>query len=115
MPKCRQDIASLEGKMSQPGFWDDSDRSRKVVSELRSLKAVVGPVTETLASMEDLQALYELANEEDDAASMAEADTEAEKLEGQVSRLELATLLNGPHDRANCYFSIQAGAGGTDA
>ena len=101
--------------MSQPGFWDDPDRSRTVVSELKSLKAVVGPVTETLANMEDLRALYELGSEESDAATMSEADAEAARLEGQMSRLELATLLSGPHDRANCYFSIQAGAGGTDA
>ena len=101
--------------MSRPGFWDDSESAQKVVARLKSLKAVVTPVTETLAQVEDLQTLYELASEEADEDSLNEADSETTRLEAQMDRLELATLLTGPHDRADCYFSIQAGAGGTDA
>ena len=32
-----------------------------------------------------------------------------------LDRLELRTLLSGPHDKGNCYFSIHAGAGGTES
>jgi peptide chain release factor 2 len=46
---------------------------------------------------------------------MGEVDQEAASLASAVDRLELATLLSGPHDRSDCFFSIQAGAGGTDA
>jgi peptide chain release factor 2 len=101
--------------MAQPGFWDDPDSAQKVVAQLKALKAVVDPVTDAVARAEDLQALLDLAEEEQDESTLAEVDTEAAGLERQVDRLELATLLNGKHDRANCYFSIQSGAGGTDA
>ena len=101
--------------MSRPGFWDDAEAARQVVARLKSLKAVVGPVGEALARLEDVRALFELASEAGDPATLAEADAEAARLEQQVDRLELATLLTGPHDDAYCYFSIQAGAGGTDA
>ncbi len=30
-------------------------------------------------------------------------------------RFELKTFLNGPHDKCNCIFTINAGAGGTEA
>ncbi len=101
--------------MGAQGFWDDPDSAQKLVAELKSLKSIVRPITEALAEMEDLQMLHELAQEEDDASALAEVEEKAGQLTGQVGRLELATLLTGPHDKAHCYFSIQAGAGGTDA
>ncbi len=101
--------------MSVPGFWDDPEGAQKVVGELKALKSIVTPVSEALARLDDLQMLYELATEESDAETLAEADGEASAMEKVMDRLELATLLTGPHDKSNCYFSIQAGAGGTDA
>ena len=101
--------------MSRQGFWDDPESAQQVVVRLKALKAVVVPVTGALAALEDLKTLYDLAIEADDAASLEEADAGTTKLIEQVDRLELATLLTGPHDGSACYFSIQAGAGGTDA
>ncbi len=101
--------------MAEPGFWDDPESSRKVVVELKAQKAIVTPLTAAVAEADDLKMLMELATEEDDAETLAEVDAETTRLEAAVDRLELATLLNGPHDQADCYFSIQAGAGGTDA
>ncbi len=101
--------------MAQPSFWDDPETSRKIVAQLKAEKAIVGPLTDVLQRLEDLQTLHELAAAEEDAETMAEVDRDADALAEAVDRLELATLLNGPHDRADCYFSIQAGAGGTDA
>ena len=33
----------------------------------------------------------------------------------ELDTLELRVFLNGPHDKSNCIFSINAGAGGTEA
>ncbi|NQU75215.1 MAG: PCRF domain-containing protein, partial [Planctomycetes bacterium] len=115
LPKGKDEIAELERKMGRPGFWDDSESAQKLVVQLKALKSLVDPAAEALAKSEDLQTLLGLAEEEGDEAVMAEVDAAAGELQVQVDRLELATLLTGPHDRANCYFSIQAGAGGTDA
>lgn len=101
--------------MAEPGFWDDQEYSRKIVTQLKAEKAIVTPLAAAIDRIEDLQTLLELATEESDDGAMAEVDEETTSLEGAVDRLELATLLNGPHDGADCYFSIQAGAGGTDA
>ena len=72
-------------------------------------------MVDTLAQLDDLNTLYEMAREEGDDDTMAEVDAEAVRLESATDKLELTTLLTGPHDGADCYFSIQAGAGGTDA
>src|ERR687891_396561 len=46
---------------------------------------------------------------------MGEADRMLADLERRGEALELQALLNGPNDPRNCYFTIQAGAGGTEA
>ena len=101
--------------MSAPGFWDNPDAAAEVVVRLKAAKGVVAPVTELLARMDDARTLYELAVEADSADELAEVSAEADAITGDLDRLELRTLLSGPHDGGNCYFSIHAGAGGTES
>jgi len=108
-------MAALEEKMGAAGFWDNQEAAQKVVTQLKALKAVVAPVTDLVRKVEDLQVLHELAKEESSADALAEAAQEADRLTNQLEQVELKTLLAGPHDAGNCYFSIHAGAGGTEA
>jgi peptide chain release factor 2 len=101
--------------MAQPGFWDNPERAREVVAELKPLKSVIDPVQSLLARADDARTLLELAQEEDDEASLAEVDRELAAIRDQLGRVELMTLLSGPNDARDCFFSIQAGAGGTEA
>lgn len=99
--------------MSQPGFWDDSIASQKAVAELKSLKGIVGPMDDLKGSVEDLDALLEMAGE--DPSIAGEVATEVERLESVLDDLELKALLNGPNDSAGAILSINARDGGTDA
>lgn len=108
-------MVELEEQMAVPGFWDNAESAQKTVSQLKSLKAVVAPVTQLLGSVEDVQTLYELAVEAGSDEAFGEVDQEAGNLVGQLDRLELRTLLSGPHDSGACYFSVHAGAGGTES
>ena len=101
--------------MSSPGFWDDPDAAAEIVVRLKAAKAIVTPVMDLLAHMDDARTLYDLAVEADSAEHMAEVSTEADAITDDLDRLELRTLLSGPHDAGNCYFSIHAGAGGTES
>lgn len=99
--------------MSQPGFWDDSVGSQKAVAELKTLKGIVGPMDDLKGSVEDLDALLEMA--EEDPAVAGEVATEVERLEGVLDNLELKALLSGPNDSAGAILAINARDGGTDA
>jgi len=101
--------------MAAPGFWDNPDASRKVIDEVKSLKAMIEPVQAALKRTEDAQVMLELGRSENDAATLAELDEELKKLSGEIDRVELMALLSGPNDDKDCFFSIQAGAGGTEA
>jgi len=101
--------------MAQPGFWDNQEVAQEVVAEVKALKAVVEPVSVLMSQTADARALLELAKEANDADSFAELDVELVALSEQLSRVELMTLLSGKNDARDCFFSIQAGAGGTEA
>jgi len=108
-------MSAIEGRMSAPGFWNDQVSAQKVVGQLKALKAVVGPMEDLGRRVEDLQTLHELGLEADDAETLREAAGEADALAADLDRLELQTMLGGPHDAGDCYFSIHAGAGGTES
>jgi peptide chain release factor 2 len=108
-------MGELEQRMGRPGFWDDQEAAQEAVTELKALKAVVAPTLELAKRLEDLRALYELAVEERSDEALAEAAEDARKVGTQLERLELRMLMSGPHDAGNCYFSIHAGAGGTES
>ncbi len=101
--------------MGEPGFWDNQEKARAVVTEMKVLKAVIDPLQNLLAAIDDVRALYQLAEEADDPASRDEADRTLLELEKKAGRIELQALLGGANDPLNCFFTIQAGAGGTEA
>ena len=99
--------------MGQPGFWDDNESAQKTVVELKTLKSIVGPMDELSNSVEDLGALFEMADEDESIAE--EVASEVARLEGIMEALELKALLSGPNDGAGAILSINARDGGTDA
>ena len=101
--------------MGETSFWDNQESAKAVVAEMKRLKAVVDPVENVLRGIDDTKALYELAQEAGDAESMEEADRMLADLEKAGAKVELQTLLDGPNDPRNAFFTIQAGAGGTEA
>lgn len=105
----------LEMLMSEPGFWDNQDRARGVVGELKALKGVIDPVEALVRKAEDGKVLLELAKEANDADSYKELDGELVALQDDLAKVELMTLLSGRNDARDCFFSVQAGAGGTEA
>jgi peptide chain release factor 2 len=99
--------------MGQPGFWDDNGKAQATVAQLKSVNAILKPLDEALAAAADLEALEELARE--DESLEKELVQEADRLETLVDALELTSLLSGPHDSCDALVSIHARDGGTDA
>jgi len=101
--------------MAAPHFWDDPEGAQKVVQQLKGLKAVVDPADTLFGMLEDVGVLAELASEENDAATMEQVGRDLADLGKRLERLEFLSLLSRPDDPKNCYFSIHAGAGGTES
>lgn len=101
--------------MGREGFWDNPSEARKVVGEVKALKAQVEPLTALMKGLEDARAAYEMSRESGDADLLREADESLFRLREQMERVETRSLLSGKHDHRNCFLTISAGVGGTEA
>ncbi len=101
--------------MGGADFWNNQEEAQKVVGELKTLKAQVEPVRNMLQAVEDVQVLHELGEAEKDADTMNEVDEQLTGLESKMDRIETQSLLSGKHDHRDCFVSIFAGDGGTEA
>lgn len=101
--------------MLAPGYWDDQEKSRAVLQKVSVLRDQVADFAGLFRTYEDLEVLVEMGEEEEDAATAAEAQSELAAVERRVAAMELAVLLSGPYDQDNAIVSLHAGAGGTEA
>ena len=103
----------IENLMGQPGFWDDQDKAQALMDELKATKGVIKPFDEALAACDDMDAIMEIA--EEDESCFDEAVAEIDKMEKTLEELSVKSLLSGPVDNNAAIMSIQARDGGTDA
>jgi len=101
--------------MGAGDFWDDPEAAQKTIAELKIIKAQVDPLRQAGDALEEAKVAYELAKESDDADLLAEADQALYDLEQTMDALEVRSLLSGPHDHRDCFLTISAGDGGTEA
>ena len=104
--------------MAADTFWSNRDQAQKLIEEANSLRGRTDPLLKAEKQLEDFQVMVELG-EAEPAASQTKIQKELEgdlsKFFKQLDALELKVFLNGPHDKANCILSINAGAGGTES
>lgn len=108
-------IAILSDQASVPNLWDDPDAAQKVTSALSATQAELDRVNRLRSRIDDLETLVEMAAEENDEATLAEADAELVGIRKDLGELEVRTLLAGPYDQRDAVITIRAGAGGVDA
>ena len=63
-------------------------------------------------SVEDLNELFELSEDESEANQLKE---ELLNVEEKIADLEFRRMFSGKMDQANTYLDIQSGSGGTEA
>jgi len=101
--------------MNAADFWDSPETAQKVVAENSTLKAVITPVDNAMVAITDLKDLFVMAAEENDADTLQAIEADLGKAEKMCDQIELAGTLSGPDDSKECFFSIHAGAGGTES
>ena len=111
----RAEIARLEEEVAAPDLWDDLAIAQRVTSRLSAVQGELERVSGLRARLDDLVVLVELAEEEGDADSMAEAERELGRLTKDIEGLEVRTLLSGEYDEREALLTIRAEAGGVDA
>ena len=101
--------------MNEPDFWNDLERSTQVSKKVRIAENKIEHYEKLNSRADDVEATIELAQEMEDEDLVAEAGEEIRKLQADLEEVRLESLLRGDYDANNCYISLHAGAGGTEA
>ncbi len=108
-------IAELDRSMEEPGFWDDPDRSTKLMKENKNLKDTVEEYQKLERQYEDIELLIEMGNEENDPEVIPEIAQMLDEFKTELESLRITTLLSGQYDQYNAILRLNAGAGGTES
>lgn len=117
------DIDSLEKKLKQleeqtvqEGFWQqESNETGKVLAQIKQIKNKVTKyrkIEQEIINQQELTELANLENDEDVAKDIIKSTT---KLEEDIEKLQLETLLSGKYDKNNAILTLHPGAGGTES
>ncbi|UYM04081.1 peptide chain release factor 2 [Solicola gregarius] len=111
----RGEIADLQEQVGAPDLWDDQANAQRVTGRLSVLQAELERTTGLRQRLDDLGVLVELAQEESDADTLAEAEADLRRIHKAIEALEVRTLLSGEYDSREALISVRSGAGGVDA
>ncbi|GAB4311701.1 MAG: peptide chain release factor 2 [Candidatus Bipolaricaulota bacterium] len=111
----REQVTRIEAEMAGPGFWDDRAAAQARVRELEVAKDRLAEYERLATALDEVEVLLELADEEGDEGTRAEAEAALAKLAEDLERVRIQLLLSGPYDGSDCFLALNAGAGGTDA
>jgi len=100
--------------MSEPGFWEDTENSAKVVKDLKGLKSMVEPWETAFKKYQELNDFVAILKA-DDKDLIHNINEDIQSLLSQVEKLEFKTLFSAEFDRNSAILSINAGAGGTES
>jgi peptide chain release factor 2 len=118
IPGAQKRLSELETLMAAETFWNNREQAQKFIDEANTLRGKIDPLAKADKQLEDLKVMAELAEGEPEAEQLKhqqDLDKDLKRFSRELDDLELKVFLSGPHDKNNCIFSINAGAGGTES
>ena len=110
-----QRVEELEREMEAPDFWDDAERSQKMMKELSSLKGDIEIYHKLQNQKEEIELMIEMGYEEEDASVIPDIQEMLEEFQRDFEHIRIKTLLSGEYDKDNAIVTLHAGAGGTES
>ena len=101
--------------MEESTFWNDSAKAQTAINECKSLNEWLIPSKNIQRRFEDVKSLLPEAEAIEDIELVTELKEELHQIDKDLTNLEVRRMLSGELDNTNCYLSINAGAGGTEA
>jgi peptide chain release factor 2 len=118
LPGAQKRLGELNSLMAADNFWNNREQAQKLIDESNSLRNKIDPLLKAEKQLEDFRVMIELGEAEPEIAQsqiQSELEADLKKLSTELDALELKVFLNGPHDKKNCIFTINSGAGGTES
>ncbi|HEY4275585.1 MAG TPA: peptide chain release factor 2 [Rhizomicrobium sp.] len=113
--KSLRRLDELNARAEDPTLWNDPANAQKLMRERQKLDAALGSVRALENELTDAIGLIEMAEAENDAAMVADAEGAIGGLQKRAEQLRLQSMLSGEADGNDSYLEIHAGAGGTES
>lgn len=101
--------------MEEADFWQNNAHAQSVIAERKKLQAWTLPYGQLKNRFHDVAELLPEAFGTRDDSLISDLTQELDRIERELSDLEVRRMLSGELDFKNCYLSINAGAGGTES
>ena len=106
----------LENQIADEDFWQkDSNETAKILAELKQNKTKIDNYKNICNEISEIEDLTELAELENDESFVKDILKSTQKLEKEIEKLQLETLLSGKYDKLNAILTLHPGAGGTES
>ena len=112
----KKELNVLEKETQKEEFWNKNpNETSKILSKMKHLKHKTTKYEDLKNEVENLIELTELTNMEEDVNVAEDIITSTKKLEKEIEKLHLETLLSGKYDKCNAILTLHPGAGGTES
>jgi len=101
--------------MEEPTFWEDAERSQKLMQEHKNLKNTGECYKNLEEQYEEIEILIEMGYEEEDTSLILEIQGLLAGLSNRLEEMRIATLLSEEYDKNSAVLTLHAGAGGTES
>jgi peptide chain release factor 2 len=115
LPHRREQLRELDEQANVPDLWDNPSSAQQLMQKLSAAREFLTPFDNLEKRTADLLELIELAELENDEGLAAEIERDLQSVQDESSQLDRTLLFSGEYDANNAIFSLNAGAGGTEA
>jgi peptide chain release factor 2 len=108
-------LDEFNARVEDPAFWNDAEAAQTLMRQRTTLATQVEAVQRLERELADTLDFAQLADSENDQASLDDAALQLSALKEVAARAELEALLSGEADGADAYLEVNSGAGGTES
>lgn len=110
-----KELKELESQTTFEDFWSDSQRSSQILKKITNIKSKVEKFRKIDNQLQNILEIQNLLQLEHDDELEKELIKDTEKIQKDIEKLEIETLLSGKYDVNNAIITLHPGAGGTEA
>ncbi|HEX4370465.1 MAG TPA: peptide chain release factor 2 [Rhizomicrobium sp.] len=108
-------LDELNARAEDPNLWNDPTTAQKLMRERQKLDGGLSSVRQLENELADATGMIEMAEAENAAAMVTDAENALLALQKRAEQLKLQSMLSGEADGNDSYLEIHAGAGGTES
>lgn len=111
----KEELKRLQEKTNTPDFWSNTEKNAPILSKMKAIQNKLDKYNKIEIELSNIESLNDLLITEYDKDLANELVENTKKLEKDIEKLEIQTLLSGKYDKNNAILTLHPGAGGTES